>query len=152
DEVVVSDPLRVIWQALEAHGYRPRGKTYDFRARCPVHNGENRDSLHVGVGADGRALVHCFAHGCDVEAIADALGLGIADFFPDGHVHARRYPSKPLKRSDFNGPAQTVASVLYALERLGEPWRVMLASDCPYCGTAGAWLHARSRGTLLPNG
>lgn len=34
--------------------------------------------------------------------------------------------------------------MLYALERLGEPWQLMLTSKCPACGSPGAWLQASS--------
>jgi hypothetical protein len=148
----MNDPLRTLWDALDAHGCRPRGKPHDFRARCPAHQGETRDSLHVALGADGRAVLYCFAHGCEAEAIAQALGLGVQDLFRDGHRFARQRPTRPVRRSDFSGPAHILANVLFALERLGEPWRLMLTSDCPYCGAQGAWLQVRSRGTVLTSG
>jgi hypothetical protein len=139
---VSSDPLRLLWDALEAHDCRPRGKPHDFRALRPAHNGDNPTALQVVVGADGRALLWCHAHQCDIERITAALGLAVADLFPDGHHRGRRYPSRPVKRSDFDGTARTVANVLYALERLGEPWTLMLACDCTYCGGPGSWLRA----------
>jgi len=148
----VSDPLQILWDALEAHDCRPKGKPHDFRARCPGHDGENRDSLHVGIGADGRAVLYCFARGCEVETITAALGLSVQDLFPDGHQRGRRYPSRPIRRSDFSGSAHTAANVLYALEKLEQPWLLILAGDCPYCGSQGAWLHVRSRGNVLANG
>jgi hypothetical protein len=147
-----ADPLQTIWSALEANGCGPRGKPYSFRARCPAHNGTRRDSLSVGVGADGRALLWCHAHQCEPEAITAALGLSMVDLFPDGHRNGRRFAIRPLKRSDFAGHARTVANVLYVLERLEEPWTLMLATRCPYCGSMGAWLHARSGEVLLENG
>jgi hypothetical protein len=152
EAVGVSDPLRILWDALEAHGCRPKGKPHDFRACCSAHDGENRDALHVAIGADGRAVVFCHAHQCEAEAIVAALGLGVADLFPNGHHRARRRASKPVRRSDFSGPAHIAANVLYALEQLEEPWRLMLAADCPYCGSPGAWLYVRSRRTVLANG
>jgi hypothetical protein len=136
------DPLRVLWDALEAHGCRPHGLEYDFRACCPGHGGDNPSALKVAVGADGRALLWCFAHQCDVEAITAALGLQVADLFPDGHYRGRRHPLRPVRRSDFDGIALTVANVLHALEGLGVDWRLMIASDCPYCGGPAAWLRA----------
>jgi hypothetical protein len=147
-----ADPVRLVWDALEARDCRPHGRAFDFRARCPAHGGDNRSSLHVGVGADGRAVLWCFAHQCTVEAIVDALGIAVADLFPDGHQRAHRLPPRPVRRSDFTGPAHTVATVLYALEKAEQPWRLMLVSDCPYCGSPGAWLRARSPGHVLPNG
>ena len=134
----MSEPLQTLWDALEAHDCRPRGKPYDFRARCPAHDGQNREALHVSVGADGRAVLWCHAHQCDVETITAALGLSVQDLFPAGHRHARRRSSRPVRRSDFTGAAHTVANVLYALEQIEEPWRLLLASDCPYCGSQGA--------------
>lgn len=52
-----------------------------WSARCPAHR--DRDpSLSVAEGDDGRALVLCRA-GCRVEAIVAALGLTLADLFPE---------------------------------------------------------------------
>src|SRR4051812_40949400 len=44
------DPLDTVWAALDAAGYDPHGQEHDFRARCPGHDGENRDALHVSEG------------------------------------------------------------------------------------------------------
>jgi hypothetical protein len=140
------DPLRLLWDALEAQGYRPRGKVYEFRARCPGHDGDNPTSLSVRVGADGRAVLWCHAHQCDVKTITSALGLQVVDLFPDGHYRGRRYPVQPLKRSDFAGAARTVANVLHALEEIGENWKLMISSDCPCCGSMGGSFRANSDG------
>jgi hypothetical protein len=148
----VSDPLQLVWDALAARDCRPHGKPYSFRARCPAHNGENRDALAVAIGADGRAVLWCHAHQCDIQAVTSALGLSVQDLFPAGHHRARRLPSRPVKRSDFTGPAHTAANVIYGLEQAGMPWRLLLVSDCPYCGAQGAWLQVRSPGHVLHNG
>jgi hypothetical protein len=42
----------------------------------------------------------------------------------------------------------TVANALYALEKLEQPWNLMLSSACPYCGSPGAWLRAASDGRV----
>lgn len=141
-DVVSGDPLRLLWDSLEAHGYRPRGKPYQFRARCPGHEGDNGTSLSVGIGADGRAVLWCHAHQCDVETITTALGLQVADLFPAGHLRGRRYPLRRLTRSAFQGAALRVVNVIYALEALEEPWQMMVTCACPYCGHPGAWLRA----------
>lgn len=140
------DPLRLVWQALEARGCRPHGKAFDFRASCPGHAGDNRSSLHVGVGADGRAVLWCFARQCPAEEVVAALDLEIVDLFPDGHRRARRCPMKQIRKADFTGSALKVVNVLHALERLEEPWQLMLTSACPRCGSPGAWLRANSDG------
>src|SRR4051812_665075 len=52
-----------------------------YAARCSGHqDGEN--SLSVGTGEDGRVLLKCFV-GCRVEDIVAAIGLTMADLFPD---------------------------------------------------------------------
>jgi hypothetical protein len=61
-----------------------------WTARCPAHE-DRKPSLSVHVGDDDRLLVHCFA-GCTTEAIVGALGLKLADLYPDAHTtpHASR--------------------------------------------------------------
>src|SRR5262245_8612295 len=48
---------------------------------CPAHD-DRHASLSVGLGNDGRVLLHCFA-GCSIDAIVAALGLGLQDLFAD---------------------------------------------------------------------
>jgi hypothetical protein len=50
-------------------------------ARCPAHE-DSSASLSVAEGNDGRCLAKCFA-GCDLHAIVRALGIEIADLFPE---------------------------------------------------------------------
>jgi hypothetical protein len=52
-----------------------------WEAYCPGHQ-ETKASLTVSTGEDGRILLHCFA-GCSAESIVSALGLKMADLFPD---------------------------------------------------------------------
>jgi putative DNA primase/helicase len=51
-----------------------------WMARCPAHE-DQRASLSIGVGDDGRALLHCHA-GCTPEAVVTALGLKLTDLMP----------------------------------------------------------------------
>ena len=51
-----------------------------WQACCPAHE-DRTPSLSVGVGADGKVLIHCQA-GCATEAVLGALGLTPADMFP----------------------------------------------------------------------
>lgn len=141
-----TDPLDAVWSALESHDCQPHGRSWDFRAKCPYHNGDNPESLHVEVGADGRALIHCFAHDCRAEDVAKALGLSIRDLFPPGHKHGRRRQLHEARRIDFTGRAKTVANVLCALDQLGAEWYVELRTDCPHCGSPAALLYASSWG------
>lgn len=50
-----------------------------WQAACPAHE-DHSPSLSIGVGEDGRVLLHCHA-GCKVDAILSELGLGAADLF-----------------------------------------------------------------------
>lgn len=133
-----TDPLGTVWDALDRAGCDRQGAPHKATARCPAHE-DRSASLSVGVGADGRALVHCFA-GCETEAILGALGLAWSDLFPAGHRQARRYRLPEARLSDFEGNARTAANVLAALEQLGERWRVEINVDCPYCGSLHAQL------------
>ncbi|HVV51130.1 MAG TPA: toprim domain-containing protein [Polyangia bacterium] len=55
-------------------------KTHDgWIARCPAHE-DDRPSLSIGVGDDGRVLLRCFA-GCGLQAILAALRLETSDLF-----------------------------------------------------------------------
>lgn len=65
--------------ALQAKGSRTNdgGKTWT----CPAHD-DNKPSLSVGTGTDGRALFHCQAF-CDSEVVLAASGLQWSDLFVD---------------------------------------------------------------------
>jgi hypothetical protein len=143
----VSDPLAAVWEALERGGHRPHGRPWDYRARCPVHDGKTDGSLHVFTGADGQAIPYCFA-GCPKEEIVRAIGLTIGDLYPAGHHHARRRKLPEARRADFAGHARTVANTLAALQALGGDWYLELRCDCPYCGSPAALLQASPKFAL----
>jgi hypothetical protein len=64
-----------------------------WRARCPAHD-DHEPSLSIGLGDDGRVLLHCFA-GCSAEEVVLALGLDVGDLFPptDAKVHEGGNPA-----------------------------------------------------------
>jgi len=75
---------------------RVRKRTADqWSARCPAHE-DKGPSLSVRELPDGRVLLHCFA-GCDVGAVVAAVGLDLADLFPDEPAHLV-VGSGPLRR------------------------------------------------------
>ena len=51
-----------------------------WSARCPIH-GDNHNSLCIGIGDDGRCLVHCQV-GCDIDDVLAAVSLTKRDLFP----------------------------------------------------------------------
>lgn len=52
-----------------------------WRARCPAHEGNNRDVLSIGETSAGTVIVKCFA-GCAVTDVVRAVGLELQDLFP----------------------------------------------------------------------
>lgn len=56
-------------------------------SRCPAHE-DRSPSLSIREGDGGAILVHCFG-GCEPAAIVEALGLRLADLFPDRGGHHR---------------------------------------------------------------
>ena len=53
-----------------------------YMALCPAHH-DTTASLGIKVEADGRILMNCLSHGCDKADIMSALGLTLADLFPE---------------------------------------------------------------------
>ena len=72
----MTDPVRNLLDRLEGTRHSSQG----WVARCPGHE-DHHASLSVASGDDGRALLNCHA-GCTVDAIVEALGLGMADLYP----------------------------------------------------------------------
>jgi hypothetical protein len=64
-----------------------------FVARCPAHE-DRTPSLAVRELPDGRLLVHCFG-GCEVGDVLAAVGLRMADLFPDP---LPRLEGRPIRR------------------------------------------------------
>lgn len=58
-----------------------KGGGGQYTAKCPAHP-DSKPSLSIGVGEDGRVLLHCHA-GCTPEAVAEALGLTVRDLFAE---------------------------------------------------------------------
>lgn len=63
-------------------------------ARCPSHE-DRSPSLSIRELDDGRMLIHCHA-GCDPADVVGALGLTLADLFPD-RLPEHRYSPSPLR-------------------------------------------------------
>jgi len=59
-----------------------------WTARCPAHE-DNRSSLSVSIGDDGRTLIHCHV-GCTPEAIVNKLGLAMRDLMPNSNGNGKQ--------------------------------------------------------------
>jgi len=73
-------PYETVLERLEEAGLEGQATyTGGYTFQCPAHE-DNRASLSVAEGDDGRALVYCFA-GCKTEEVIKALGLTWAELF-----------------------------------------------------------------------
>ena len=72
--------VETILERLRQRGCRPKRSRSGWSARCPAHD-DHDPSLSIGIGDDGKILLHCFA-GCSMETIVAKLGLQPADLFP----------------------------------------------------------------------
>lgn len=59
---------------------RVRKSGKGWTARCPAHEDRNA-SLSVGVGSEGKIVLHCFA-GCSAHDVLTAIGMSVGDLFP----------------------------------------------------------------------
>ena len=85
----MKDQLQSVLDRLE----NVTGNNGEFSARCPCHN-DNRNSLCIGTGDDGRVLLKCQA-GCNNESIVNALGLEWKDLFPANSNGSHKRNGKP---------------------------------------------------------
>ena len=72
---MLSKPLERVLGRLENVAEVSGGWT----ARCPAHD-DVMNSLSVGEGRDGRALLFCHA-GCSLDEVVAALGIRVRDLF-----------------------------------------------------------------------
>ena len=66
-----------------------------WQCRCPAHD-DDKASLSVSRGDDGRALVYCHA-GCTAEEICSSLGWTLADLMPAINGHHESTPKQPKR-------------------------------------------------------
>jgi len=70
-----SDPVQTVLGRLQDIARSGDG----WMAKCPAHHDE-KPSLSIGYGSDGRALLKCHA-GCSVDSILEKLGMEKRDLF-----------------------------------------------------------------------
>jgi len=90
-------PAERVRFALETAGSRRNGHDW----QCPAHQ-DQKASLSVREGGDGKAVLHCHAE-CPTQAVLAALGLDWSDLFPE----------------DRKGKAEIVATYDYTDEQGG---------------------------------
>ena len=83
---------------------KPKGEN-SWMACCPAHDDKN-PSLII-TEKDGRVLLHCFSHQCEVSDIVHAVGLELSDLFPE---QIKIEGGKPIRKKRF--PAEAVLEAL----------------------------------------
>ena len=111
-------------RVLDALGYDGPRQGPHFACRCPAHD-DDKPSLAVSVGKDGRVLLHCHA-GCKSEAVLAAAGLTWRDVAP-AHVAHNGNGSGHTKRVRSARPARP------------QPGAIVATYD--YCAADGALLY-----------
>lgn len=76
----MSRPIDTVLDRLAQYHLRANGRDR-WRACCPAHRGANPSAMSVGIGNDDAVLLRCWS-GCDVDQIAQAIGLELHDLFP----------------------------------------------------------------------
>lgn len=103
-----------------------RSRKNSWMTRCPAHNGDGK-SLAVTHADDGRILIHCFAHQCDVGDILAAVGMSVSDLFPEP-LNRDHQPMRPIRHG------VTTQDVVRAIRSEAHVLTV-IASDCFAQGT-----------------
>ncbi|MCK4340806.1 MAG: DUF3987 domain-containing protein [Phycisphaerae bacterium] len=146
-----------ILAALEnVTGQKPvRNGNEQWQSRCPAHDDRN-PSLSIGLGDDGRVLLHCQA-GCTVDQVVTALGLTQRDLFNGNGKPAsskskstpRCYPSVQAAVESY---AQWKGGAVEDVYRYNDDYhraRIKLANDKTFCElsrTSGGWTCKKPKG------
>lgn len=161
----MSDPVQRFLAALREHGHEPRKAGDGWACRCPAHDDRN-PSLSIHAGDDGRALVNCHA-GCSGDAVCAAIGLRLADLFPNDpsrrsartprtrrvSTSTETRPAAPAANSvdvDEPKPVETFATARKAVEKL-ERWRGPKAAHWVYTDAVGEPVGLVVRWNLPPD-
>jgi hypothetical protein len=88
-----------------------------WKAKCPAHN-DKEPSLGISEGADGRALLKCWA-GCETNDVLAAIGLTPRDLFVAGGKNGSQPPKQRPPQKTNNENAQPITWQQY-VEAFGE--------------------------------
>ena len=128
----MNDPISTVLGRLRGRGFEPSASGNGYSCRCPAHE-DRSPSLTIGVGDDGRVLLHCHG-GCTTGAVMQSLGLEVADLFPEGASSPRRSAGKPTGKQKPTFPTWEAALAAQVRSR-GEP--------------AGQWHYHDAAGRLV---
>lgn len=122
-------PLETVVAALEAHGCKGRGSSW----QCPAHE-DKTASLSVGEGKEGNAVVCCHA-GCEFADIVKALGLEMRDTFPAKDEPARKRKGRIVATYPYPDEGN---QILYEVARL-DPKDFRLRRPDPKAADGWTW-------------
>ncbi len=82
-----TDPVQAVFDRLDGVKVESEGQ---WIARCPGHN-DRKPSLSIGVGDDGRVLLHCQS-GCSIDEVLAAMNppMTKTELFADSNSSATR--------------------------------------------------------------
>jgi hypothetical protein len=141
---VPASPIEIVLPRLES--VRQIGE-HKWECLCPAHDDRN-PSLSIGLGDDGRVLVHCFA-GCTFEQIVSAIGLTPADVFAADQSRKRKNASH--HGTSMNGKTHHVSGG----KTYSTPAKARAAAnfgitkDNPGAAVAGQWEYHDANGQLV---
>jgi putative DNA primase/helicase len=106
---MMNDPLTVVLDRLRGLGIEPAVSGNGYSVCCPAHE-DRSPSLTIGIGDDGRVLVHCKA-GCSFDAVLAALRLEPKDLFPESASAStsRRSPGRTADKPKETFPSAEAA-------------------------------------------
>ncbi|MGC8641135.1 MAG: DUF3987 domain-containing protein [Isosphaeraceae bacterium] len=141
----VHEPVERLLHALAQAGFDPRAAGPGcWESRCPAHQG-SRHNLSIRRGDDGRVLVHCHHLAqsgqptCSPQDILGAIGLQLADLFPQSPPQPSRKPPRKYgsirAALDFLAsrmvPSPVAQSVWTYHDAAGEPLMAVGRFDSP---------------------
>ena len=102
-----SDSLKTVDDLVNELNAKQTGNN-EWRARCPIHGGNNKTAFSITKGDDGKILAHCFS-GCSSHQVGDWLKehkyLGGHGYAPDPNLPSshgitpyQKYHGKTLKK------------------------------------------------------
>jgi hypothetical protein len=86
-----------------------------WTTRCPAHE-DRKPSLTLREGDAGQVLLHCHA-GCTVDAVVAAIGLTMADLFPEARTWSPPLHAKPEQPEFSAADAQRTWDLAFARAR-----------------------------------
>lgn len=88
-----SNPIDKVLQRIESVKKTGPDK---WLAKCPAHD-DKRPSLSIREAEDGKVLLKCWA-GCGAGEVVAALGLSLADLFPQDAKTLHQHGTGPMRR------------------------------------------------------